>query len=204
MEIHKECAQEIYDLCVRHNLPDTWAYLYKQWYCPNRWVQWSRASFPSTLPAGKTTMFIESHWRVLKKCHLYKFNRARLDLLTYIIIDRHCRALFYKFNRDVLKRNQASRWEQNFCNAWNGCVNAAQQPMNSYYISVFDWICGCPAFLKSKFMICKHLVSRYVTENNFDGNGKIAPKERFILRKTRSPYIEISERVIYLDKATIQ
>jgi hypothetical protein len=33
-------------------------------------------------------MFIESHWRVLKRDHLYKFSRPRLDLLCHIIINK--------------------------------------------------------------------------------------------------------------------
>ena len=32
-------------------------------------------------------MFVEGHWKVLKRDFLYKFFRPRLDLLTYIILE---------------------------------------------------------------------------------------------------------------------
>lgn len=135
-EIYLDCSKEIYRFCYERSLPDTWAYLYKRWYCPERWAQWSRSSLPLHIPAGKTTMFIESHWKVLKRCHLYRFNRARLDLLVFILIDRHCRSLMHKLFRDVVNRASTTRWDQLFCSEWNRCYSRSQDPMGSYVTDV--------------------------------------------------------------------
>ena len=129
-------------------------------------------------------MFIEAHWKVLKRTHLYKFNKARLDLLTFVIIDRHCRSLLYKLNRDVIMRSETTRREKNFCVSWNECVRRSEEDMNEYYISIDNWICGCPAFSRSRMLICKHLV-------HAPSIGRIAPRSRFVLRKSWAPYIDM-------------
>ena len=40
------------------------------------------------IPVLKTTMIVESHWRVLKHQFLHRFNRPRIDLVTWILITR--------------------------------------------------------------------------------------------------------------------
>lgn len=34
----------------------------------------------------KTTMFIEGHWKTIKRDFLYKFFYSRMDLVTYILM----------------------------------------------------------------------------------------------------------------------
>jgi len=64
-----------------------WAYLWENWYNWSQFCFWARCSF-SEIIVYKTTMLIESHWRTLKRDHLYKFARPRLDLLCFVITDK--------------------------------------------------------------------------------------------------------------------
>ena len=47
-----------------------------------------RAGYDSKISVLKTTMFVEAHWKVLKRDFLYKFFRPRLDLVTFIIVEQ--------------------------------------------------------------------------------------------------------------------
>lgn len=86
-EIWIECITEIYQYCRNNDLIMVWAYLWCEWYTPKQWVLWARSSFEE-IGILRTTMVIESHWRLLKRDYLYKFNRPRLDLLCFIIIKK--------------------------------------------------------------------------------------------------------------------
>jgi hypothetical protein len=33
-------------------------------------------------------MVIESHWKTIKRDHLYRFNRPRLDLLCFVLVKK--------------------------------------------------------------------------------------------------------------------
>ncbi|KAI8332798.1 hypothetical protein BC941DRAFT_318598, partial [Chlamydoabsidia padenii] len=86
-QIHRQSAQEMYIYCINNDIPDVWGYLYTLWYRLDEWRKWAR-SCTFLVPNGKSTMMMESHWKVLKRNHLYHYNRPRMDLLTYIITDK--------------------------------------------------------------------------------------------------------------------
>lgn len=75
----------MYMYCEQHSLPFLWAYMWKEWYCAERWVLWMRAGCENKISVLKTTMIVESHWKVLKRDFLYKFFRPQLDLVVFII-----------------------------------------------------------------------------------------------------------------------
>jgi hypothetical protein len=83
-DIHQSCTYEMYVFCFKHDLSQVWAYLWNRWYTPNQWRLWARSADPA-IPRLKTTMIVESLWRVLKHRDLHQFNRPRLDLVTHII-----------------------------------------------------------------------------------------------------------------------
>ncbi|SAL95617.1 hypothetical protein, partial, partial [Absidia glauca] len=93
-QIHHDSVKEMYNFCVEHQLSDAWAYLYRRWYTANMWKLWAR-SVVEHIPNAKSTMMIESHWRVLKRNHLYLNNQPRLDYLVYVIIQKQCTDLLY-------------------------------------------------------------------------------------------------------------
>jgi hypothetical protein len=82
-DIHYQSTNEMYSYCRTEGLQDTWAYLYRNWYTRTSYNRWAKSAINSMVPIGKTTMMIEAHWKVLKRTHLYHYNRARLDLVTY-------------------------------------------------------------------------------------------------------------------------
>jgi len=61
MGVRAWAVKEIYSLCVHHNLPEFWAYMWENWYRPGRWKLWARAECPE-IPVLKTTMISESQY----------------------------------------------------------------------------------------------------------------------------------------------
>ena len=56
-----------------------------------------------------------------------------------------------------MKRKKAD-WQKSFKKEWKEL--STQTINNSYLTDINNWICGCPYFLKSRFLICKHLVQQ--------------------------------------------
>ncbi|KAI9479560.1 hypothetical protein BDB00DRAFT_879279 [Zychaea mexicana] len=73
-----------------------------------------------------------------------------------------------------------------FVGQWNKDVLLAESPVavTQYQPSVERWTCSCPAFLRSRFMICKHLARR-------SGSGRIVAKQHFIQRQSIAPFVRI-------------
>ncbi|CAG8757025.1 9204_t:CDS:1, partial [Racocetra persica] len=84
-QIWDKSVKEQYNYCYKNNLKHIWCYLWSEWYHPEMWKLWAQAS-NLKLNVLRSTMVIESHWRVLKHDFFSSYNRARLDLIIYIII----------------------------------------------------------------------------------------------------------------------
>ena len=67
--------------CRQRNLVHLWAYLWMNWYNKKNWKLFARSSYQRAMPIARTTMIVESHWRVLKHNYKYNYNRPRLDHL---------------------------------------------------------------------------------------------------------------------------
>lgn len=63
-------------------------YLLNEWYSADRWILWFRAGCSDKLSIFKTNMFVEAHWKVLKRDFLYKFFHPRLDLVVFVIMEQ--------------------------------------------------------------------------------------------------------------------
>src|SRR6185312_456368 len=72
----------------RIDLAHLWAYLWTNWYDKKNWKLFARSSYPRATPIARTTMIIESHWRVLKYNYKHNYSKPRLDYLNYIITER--------------------------------------------------------------------------------------------------------------------
>src|SRR5947207_520207 len=72
-KIWANSVYEMYQFYKQHNLPWLWSYMWREWYFENRWFLWMRAGYDSKISVLKTTMFVEAHWKVLKRDFLYKF-----------------------------------------------------------------------------------------------------------------------------------
>ena len=185
-QIYIGAAREIYLFCNHHGYIDTWVYLFNEWYNPRAWKTWTRCTAGDRIPMAKTTMLIEAHWKVLKRNHLYHYNRARLDLLVYVIMDRYFPDLRYKFNRDTVIGSHATRWANEFTKEWNRLVGREENSNANalYEPSTETWTCGCPSFLTSRYLVCKHLVRR-------SQHGRFGPNHFFIHRRITAPFIQI-------------
>ncbi|CAB4494833.1 unnamed protein product [Rhizophagus irregularis] len=85
-DIWKLSTEEMYNFYYENDLKYVWAYMWCNWYKFNLWVLWVRATDPEKICIFKTTMLVESHWKVIKRNYLPRFFRPRLDLVTFIII----------------------------------------------------------------------------------------------------------------------
>ncbi|ORX54575.1 hypothetical protein DM01DRAFT_1279332, partial [Hesseltinella vesiculosa] len=189
-EIHQLVALQVYEFCRSRNLVFVWVYLYSNWYTRDQWTLWARSA-RNAIPAGKTTMMIEAHWRVLKRVHLHHINRPRLDYLVYIIISRQCGRLIRSFNQKIATRQVLPEWEGQFRNEWKDLMSRPVQN-NRYALYQTDpasWVCGCPYFIHSRFLLCKHLVHR--SRHLGNSQGHLTPRRYVITRNHSAPYVKL-------------
>lgn len=56
--IHRWAVEKMYRFCEKYDLPEVWAYMWGNWYRPERWVLWARSAHPE-IPVLGTTMMLE-------------------------------------------------------------------------------------------------------------------------------------------------
>jgi hypothetical protein len=102
-------------------------------------------------------------WRRIKKDFLHHFPMPRIDLLVWILVTKlaphYCRKLDHALNNHGRYRELPS-WRKEFKRDWK---KAARTPASElvdvkYKPDPWRWVCTCPHFVKSRFLICKHLV----------------------------------------------
>ncbi|KAK9361677.1 hypothetical protein V1504DRAFT_439304 [Lipomyces starkeyi] len=83
-DIHACSIKEMLEYCRSIDQPQLFRYF---WATGSRWEIASLCVRPgsNTIPISRTTMRLESHWRILKKDYASHLTRLRLDLLTHII-----------------------------------------------------------------------------------------------------------------------
>ncbi|KAG2214782.1 hypothetical protein INT45_011563 [Circinella minor] len=184
------------------NEADAWAYLYSRWYRDSWWNKWARST-RVPIPIGKTTMMIESQWRILKRDFLINSNRPRLDFLVWIIIQKQLVKVHHNFMLKVVNRAEKLEWELEFVREWHVKTGHSDPGSNSrgtraenpdadqlYLPSLENWTCGCPSFATSRFMLCKHLISRYRNSTPLLRNV-FGAHDYFICRQSIAPYNHI-------------
>ena len=143
-------------------------------------------------------MMVEAQWRVLKHDFLLNLPRPRLDLLIWIITAQQLPLIRAKFMLKIVNRREALRWEKTFAKSWQTFTLIYQQePLGEhlqtdqrYLPSLELWTCGCPSFITSKIMLCKHLVKR-CNDNVRRTWNCFAAREVYIHRKAEAPYVQI-------------
>ena len=75
-DIYSLCVKEVYMFCKENELDALCVYPWRHWYVETSWVLWALSENESSIPLSRTTSFLESHWRALKRDHLFKNNRA--------------------------------------------------------------------------------------------------------------------------------
>ncbi|CAB4414215.1 unnamed protein product [Rhizophagus irregularis] len=133
-EIRKNAVFEMYFYCKENLLVWMWSYLWREWYCDDRWILWTRSAC-STLSILKTTMFIEGHWKVLKWDFLYKFFRPRLDLLTYIILEKLIPLQQRKFQQ-ILSGRETLEWQKSIKAEWKKLLLRKTDNLNHHGLNL--------------------------------------------------------------------
>jgi len=154
-EIWITSVKEMYSFCVKYDLRYVWGYMWINWYEKKHWTLWARAA-NYELCLFKTTMLVESHWKVIKRDFLPKFFRPRLDLVIFIIIKRLLPHYQQRQNRIIQGREKPS-WRKEFKKEWRICEKHEKKE-NTHVTDVEKWVCSCNSFLLSRWPICYHLV----------------------------------------------
>ncbi|KAF7426653.1 hypothetical protein PC9H_009022 [Pleurotus ostreatus] len=155
-------VKQMYDFCVANDLREAWAYLWENWYRKGRWELWARCEY-ERIPRLKTTMILESHWRRIKKDFLHHFHKPRVDLLVWILVTKMAPAYYRKLDlatRDIGRFRELPSWRKAFKRDWKRALKKPiTVPLNiKYRPDTYRWVCTCPHFSKSRFLLCKHLV----------------------------------------------
>lgn len=151
-------------------------YLLRNWYDDNIFFCWGRRN-ASLIPLSKTTMMCESHWSLLKRLYLLPYNRPRVDLLLYVLDSK----LLSKYTSDyhlLMNGRKKPSWWREFVEEWKRCATTTIRGI--YIVDKDTWTCSCPAYLRSPFLLCKHLVA-----------GADVPVYRDIIRRRHPPFLEI-------------
>ncbi|KAF0556085.1 MULE transposase domain protein [Gigaspora margarita] len=164
-------------------------------------------------------MKIEAHWSVIKRCYLHRFNHPRLDLLLWTLINEIIPAQKERLFQIVTGITEPWWWDD-FKKAWNAAGTKDQSKnintdgpnkgkrkrsinekttdlKSSYFTDINQWVCSCPAFLKSRFLVCKHLVQQVFIMPN--GQRQRLIRDNF-KRHTTPPFLVLKDYEV--DKIT--
>ncbi|KAJ6449111.1 hypothetical protein C8R45DRAFT_849909, partial [Mycena sanguinolenta] len=157
-----EIWKQMYTYCFKNDLPEAWAYLWENWYRRGRWELWAWSEHPE-IPRLKTTMMVESHWHRIKRDFLHHFHKPRLDLLVWILVTKLAPRYYRRLELmmvDTGRHRELPSWRKDFKSDWKRCRHTPiTLPLNEQYRpDPYKWVCTCPYFFKSRFLLCKHLV----------------------------------------------
>ena len=161
MEIRRDSVFEMYTHCWLNNLSEVWAYLWSQWYSPDRWKLWTRSSYSRSIPCKRTTMIVESLWRNLKRIYMPLYNRPPVDLTTRVLVTQLTPQ--YRLSLALLLQTQRSgrpqapgHFQEALKKSWTRLL--AIPIKGSYVTDVLRWTCDCGSQKYHSYLLCKHLV----------------------------------------------
>jgi len=162
-QIYRDSVYEMYLHCKNNHLHEVWAYLWTNWYTPDKWKLWARSAHPHAIPRKRTTMVVEAMWRNFKRLVLYLYNRPRVDFATYALVTQALPGYRHKVVRilnDPRKgRATALHGEQKpIKKAW--LLLRDKDTRGEYDTKEFDWTCSCGAQKYHPYLLCKHLVQK--------------------------------------------
>ena len=147
-------------------------------------------------------MIVESHWRRLKHDYLHRFNRPRIDLVTWILAKRVIPEATEKM-KGLIEGNHrmaTAAWRKPFKRQWKVLQNKEVNPdsLLRYHTAPMKWVCACEAFLESRFLLCKHLkhcLERFSNPSAFF---------REVRRRRTSPFWEHAQTVVHAEFKSIE
>ncbi|KAK9482913.1 hypothetical protein V1527DRAFT_521761 [Lipomyces starkeyi] len=137
-EIHASSIKEMLDYCKSIDQPRLFRYFWTNWYRPSFGNVGSRPGSSCAIPISRTTMRLESHWRILKRDYASHLIKPRLDSRIHLYLQVEA------------GRVKPSLYED-FVSLWRHVIDHRN---NLYHTDKMQWVCSCP-------YMCKHLVSYY-------------------------------------------
>lgn len=102
----------------------------------------------------------------MKEDYLHHFSLPRVDLLVWVIVTKLAPRYYQKI--DVMLNNTGHfrdlpNWRKEFKSAWKKAEKTPiTMPINAKYRpDVKQFVCTCPQFVISRFLVCKHLVQLF-------------------------------------------
>jgi hypothetical protein len=105
----------------------------------------------------------EFSWRRIKHDFLHHFHAPRCDLLAWILVTKLAPSYYRKLDRllvDTGRYRELPSWRKCFKSTWRKLEKKQiTLPLNAAYKpDTKKWVCTCPSFATSRFLLCKHLV----------------------------------------------
>ena len=102
----------------------------------------------------------------MKGDYLYHFSLPRIDLLAWILITKLAPTYYQKLEvmlNDIGRFRELPKWRKDFKAEWIKAMRAQiTMPMNERYRpDIKRFVCTCPQFVVSRFLLCKHLVQQF-------------------------------------------
>ena len=102
----------------------------------------------------------------MKEDYLHHFSLPRVDLLVWVMVTKLVPRYYQKIDvmlNDTGRFRELPKWRKEFKSAWKKAANTQiMMPMNEKYRpDVKRFVCTCPQFVISRFLICKHLVQLF-------------------------------------------
>ena len=102
-------------------------------------------------------------WRRIKSDFLHHFHNPRVDLLVWILVTKLAPSYYKKLDQvftDIGRYRELPTWRKPFKCEWKRCAKTpiSKPPNPKYRPNPSKWVCTCPYFSTSRFLLCKHLV----------------------------------------------
>ena len=102
-------------------------------------------------------------WRTMKTSYLEHFRKPHLEMLVYTLVRKHAPLYYTKLeltNNVVGRYHELASWRKDFKSAWMKDLTKDQNVdlHDKYRPDPQRWVCTCPHFAVSRFLICKYLV----------------------------------------------
>lgn len=107
-------------------------------------------------------------WRRIKKDILHHFNLPRLDLLVWALVRKLASTYYRKLDVmlvDTGRYRELPAWRKDFKKEWKRAarvaINDSPENQDRYRPDLHRFVCTCPYFATSRFLLCKHLVQLF-------------------------------------------
>ena len=113
-------------------------------------------------------------WHHIKKEYLHHNHKRCIDYLVWVLITKLGPTYIWHLDlciTNTVRSRGLAAWRQALHMEWRRCESMKiTLPLNARYNPLpYKWVCTCPAFFHSRWLVCKHLVQSVdkVPENFF-------------------------------------